>query len=230
MDEIIFELYLKEMKKENKFTNVLKKSSKLIKTMVIFYFILIIIFVVMVIGGCFYPVIVKFSWISLILLVLPATVITITAKKSTNINDEIISKINQKKKIKELLENFNIKTSNQIETLYERLKGNLKERNVVIENKKNNILKIYQIIIIPICLALFNQIISGNYDYNEMILFCILFIFALIVATLATYAISEAYTDIISSYCFHLKNFLSLLQDIIEFDNESDKIILKNIK
>lgn len=82
MDEKIFKLYYDNIKKEHKFTNVLKESSKLNQAMVIIYFILMFAFIAMVIIGCFYPIIVKFSWVPLLALVIPAFVITISTKRA----------------------------------------------------------------------------------------------------------------------------------------------------
>lgn len=223
MDELILKSYLDKIKEEYKFINLFKQSDILNKCMIILYFLLASLFVIMIILGCFIKGLLAYACIPLFLLVVPASIMIISTRKERTTNNQIKILIEDIENVKSILIQFDIdiKNTNQIEKLHIRLNNRLNEFKAKTEKKRNNIFKVFQISIIPIFLAVFNQFIENSFDIDTILSFCLIYIFMIAVFAFVIYAISETYFDMTSKYYRNMEKFLSLLKDIEEYDTET---------
>ncbi len=223
MDELILKSYLDKIEEEYKFINLFKQSDTLNKCMIILYFLLAALFAIMIILGCFIKGLLAYACIPLFLLVVPASIMIISTRKERTTNNQIKILIEDIENVKSILSQFDIdiKNTNQIEKLYIRLNNRLNDYKAKAEKKRNNIFKIFQISIIPIFLAVFNQFIENSFDIDTILSFCLIYIFMISVFAFVIYAISETYFDMTSKYYRNMEKFLSLLKDIEEYDTET---------
>lgn len=144
-------------------------------------------------------------------------------RKERTTNNQIKILIEDIENVKSILSQFDIdiKNTNQIEKLHIRLNNRLNEYKAKAEKKRNNIFKVFQISIIPIFLAVFNQFIENSFDIDKILSFCLIYIFMIAIFAFVIYAISETYFDMTSKYYRNMEKFLSLLKDIEEYDTET---------
>lgn len=221
MDELILKSYLDKIKEEYKFVNLFKQSSLINKIMIISYFLLATVFAIMIILGCYIKGILAYSLIPIFLLMILSLITIISTKKDRETTNQIKFLIDDIEKVKSVLEQFDIKSNDQIEKLYIRLNNRLNEYKTKAEKKRNSIFKICQISVIPVFLAVFNQFVESSFEIDIIISFCILYIFFLAVFVFVIYAVSETYFDMTSKLYKEMEKFLSILKDIEEFDEKT---------
>ena len=220
MDWQIFLLYLQRTQNKDKLSNWWDSFKALpLKLKVIFsiYFTATFSLMICFILSYWFKKATIGTLISIFIIIILAVILSLSCE---DIESAIDRKINQRQELLEILKSQKIIKKNQIKQLYRRLSIRLNKHYESNQKITKYITTSFQILIIPFLLMIMTNIFSLDGVFEQKLALC--FVFLLLTALLSVIFIMlfKAISFISYRRFADLELFLSLLQDILDFEFE----------
>ena len=218
MDWQIFLLYLKKIQNKEKLSNwwdAFKTLPRKLKIVFSIYFLDLLIMIICAIISDRVEKVSIILWISMVIL----TFIICTSSYE-DVKRTIDEKRSHHKLIMNILKSEGVIKKNQIKQLHKRLTLRLNKHKESNQKIEKYIITSFQILIIPFLLMIMSNVFGLDGEFENKIILC----FVLLLLTISFSIIIIMLINIISFICSRqfadLELFLSLLQDILDYEFE----------
>lgn len=228
MDWQIFLLYLKKIQNKEKLSNwwdAFKTLPHKLKIVFSIYFFDLLIMIICAIISARVEKVSIILWISMVIIVILTFIICTSSYE--DVKRTINEKRSHHKLIMNILKSEGVIKKNQIKQLHKRLTLRLNKHKESNQKIEKYIITSFQILIIPFLLMIMSNVFGLDGEFENKIILC----FVLLLLTISFSIIIIMILNIISFICSRqfadLELFLSLLQDILdyEFEIENSDII-----
>lgn len=225
MDDLIFKLYLEKLREKRRAENEASKGTD--KIFFISYFILSAISMIIMIAGLFYIKLLKFALIPICLLMIAVLIFSHVSKTDAEILIE--NNKTDRELLIDILARSNVNNKQNIQYFYDNLQKKYDTKMEQISKNKDRIFSFFKIFIIPAFLAFFVQLAENEFTFRDIISIVIVCIFLVLLLIFIAFMIYNTYLDMVSRYYKNLKQYLSLLNDILHLEKFDESDVICNV-
>ena len=220
MDWQIFLLYLQKTQNKEKLSNwwdAFKTLPLKLKVVFSIYFASTISMVICFILSYWFKKATIGTLISIFIIIILAVILSVSCE---DIENAIDRKINQRQELLKILKSQKIIKKNQIKQLYRRLSIRLNKHYENNQKITKYITTSFQILIIPFSLMIMTNIFSLDGVFEQKLALCFVFLLLTVLLSVIFIMLFKAISFISYRRFADLELFLSLLQDILDFEFE----------